>query len=477
MNRRFDARGRVLADVALGAVAGLGLAPWGAWFLTLPALAMLFYRIGPRPVSGLFRAGLGYFALALFWITDPFFVDARATGWMAPFALAAMAAGGAGFWAFSGWIARRCGGGVWAVALALVLVEWVRGWVFTGFPWAMLGHIWIDTPVAQLASLGGALLLSLLTTFAAAGLAKGGKAGVAVVVMLALVWTGGVWRLSLPDPDTDQRPVLRLVQPDAVQSLKWQPDWAKEFYRRLIAESAAPGRRDLVIWPETAVSFLLNDAGPALSQMAEAADAPLLLGIQREDSGRFYNSLVEITPKGELGQIYDKFHLVPFGEYVPLQGFGWSGFAAQNGFGYSAGRGAQDLLIDGLPLMQPLICYEAIFPRHVLGGADRPAWILQVTNDAWFGTLSGPWQHLAQARLRAVEYGLPFMRVANTGVTAAIDAKGRVLATLGLGVVGHMDVVLPAALPPTVYARLRDWPVVGGMILMLGLIFWRRRRG
>ena len=471
-------------DIALGAIAALGQAPWGLWPATLLALAAILWRVG-RAANGRIAAwragaaGAGYFALAMSWIIEPFLIEPEIYGWMAPFALILLAIGGGLFWALPGWIAGRFAPGWQARAAAfgagLVLSDWLRGWIFTGLPWAQLGHVWVGTPVAQSAAYVGAIGLSAITLCAAAlPLAfwrlspfqpRGALPGLALAALLiATLWVAGLNRLDTPVPERGI--TLRLVQPDADQALKWDPEWAQIFWQRLLEESAAPAsgaKPDAVIWPETAVSFLLNYGQEALPILSEAAGAPVLMGIQRADGPRYYNSLIEVAPGGSVAQIYDKFHLVPFGEYIPwgdaLSRFGISAFAAQQGFGYTPGHGPAVMVPQGLPPMQPLICYEAIFPQH-LRAVTGAEWLLQVTNDAWFGTVSGPYQHLAQARLRAIESGLPLMRAANTGITAAIDPLGRVTAALPLGATGHIDAALPAPLPETPWMRIGNWPVL-----------------
>ena len=499
---RRDSLLSALLHVATGAAAALGQAPWGLWLVTLLALALLCWRIARSrtPFRPAFLAGCGYFAASMFWIVEPFLVEPEIYGWMAPFALVLFAAGGGLFWAVPGWLAGRISTG-WqdratGFAAALVLSDWIRGWIFTGLPWALTGHIWIDTPAAQLAALTGSIGLSALTMLAAAlpillwrgpatdmrGALRGSVMA-ALVIALAHGW--GLNRIIAPLP-ADRDFTLRLVQPNAEQALKWDPYWSQVFFDRLIRLSTGPTADDrapdAVIWPETAVNFLLERAETAPQEITRIAGAPVLLGIQRSEGSRYFNSFAEFTADGRIGRTYDKFHLVPFGEYTPwgdqLARFGISSFAAQHGAGYSSGTGAQVLrgLADQLPPVQVLICYEAIFSRHLITGPDRPEWILQITNDAWFGTLAGPWQHLAQARLRAIESGLPVIRVANTGVTAVIDARGAVRQSLGLNVEGRIDARLPGALPPTIWSRTRDWPVVIATLLALIVIATRRRK-
>ena len=482
---------RTLAPLALGLIAALGLDPFGVWAATPIALAVLLWLLSRAPDgrSALWQAlaaGLGWFALSLSWIVEPFLVQPEIYGWMAPFALILMALGGSLFWALPVWLAWQIGSGwrgrVIAIAAALVLSDWLRGWIFTGFPWALIGHVWIGSPVAQTAAYLGAPGLSLLTLLAAslpcllwrplrnraAGYAPG---TLLAALLIGAVWAGGMARLAHPLPE-DRATQLRLVQPNADQALKWDPEWSQVFYQRLLDLSASPGPRDLVIWPETAVNFLLNDAGPVLPDMARAGDAPLITGIQRLEGSRFYNSLVTLDAEGQVTGLYDKFHLVPFGEYIPwgdaMAQIGISAFAAQQGNGYSPGPGPAQMQIDGIAPFQPLICYEVIFPQHLRGLSIRPGWLLQITNDSWFGQFSGPYQHLAQARLRAVQSGLPVVRVANTGISAVIDARGGLRQTLGLGEAGIIDAALPGALPPTPWMRWGDWPVILLMVLLLG---------
>lgn len=503
--RGRPALGHLLIDLALGAFAALGLAPLGIWGATLTGFALLLWRLARSPgATAAFwhalAAGIGWFGLAMSWIVEPFLVEPEIYGWMAPFALILMALGGALFWALPVWLAARLTpdwrGRMVAIPAALVLSDWLRGWIFTGLPWARIGHVWIDTPVAQAASWSGAIGLSLITLIIAAlpGLlwrpaerhALSLLPGLgAAILLLGAVWAAGLARLAQPMPP-DLAIGLRIVQPNAEQRLKWDPEWSQVFFRRLLDLSAEAGPRDLVIWPETAVNFLLEEAGEVRPAMARAAGAPLVLGIQRQEGMRFYNSLALLSPDGALLDRYDKFHLVPFGEYMPwgdaLARLGVTAFAAQEGNGYSPGPGPALMTPPGLPAFQPLICYEAIFPQHLRGLDQRPGWILQATNDGWFGRFSGPYQHLAQARLRAIETGLPLIRAANTGVSAVIDARGQLRDSLPLGSAGKIDSPLPAALPPTPWLRLGPAPVLvlaslGWLMAALAPRLGRRSRG
>ncbi|MDW4550818.1 apolipoprotein N-acyltransferase [Defluviimonas sp. D31] len=488
---------RLALAAALGAGVATGQAPWDLWWIALPALGALTALIaaevrGPRLVWLGWIGGAGYFAAGLFWIVEPFQVDAARDAWMAPFALVFMAFGMALFWALAGGVAALGRGPATRAAgfaLGLVATDLLRGYVFTGFPWALVGHVWIGTPVMQAAAFVGPVGLSALATFAAAlpmlGRRPAARAGLAALAALAIgaVWAGGTVRLAAPEPQRDSPIRVRLIQPNAAQALKWRGDMWRIFLDRQMAQTAAPAAAplDLVVWPETAVPFLLEDAGGLFSQIAEASGGvPAAVGIQRVEGMRYFNSLAAADGSGEVHAVYDKWHLVPFGEYIPygdvMAEFGISAFAAREGNGYSPGPGAQVLDLGRAGKVLPLICYEAVFPQDLRAAPERADWVLQVTNDAWFGNVAGPYQHFAQGRLRAVEQGLPLLRAANTGVTAVIDAKGRVLDSLPLNTEGVLDAEVPAALAPTPYARTGDLPaafLIG--IGLLALAATRRR--
>ena len=476
------------SSFAAGVVAASGQAPLDLWYLSLPALAVLFALIlgqvkVPRYAAfAAWTGGAGYFCAALSWLISPFLVEADTYAWMAPFALLIMGFGLALFWALAAWIAMQLPRPAIGLAVMLAAAELARGYVLTGFPWALLGHIWIDTPVAQLAAYVGPSGLTLLTTATAMGLAAGKIWGrIAVPLGVAAFWAGGVWTLSQPMP-ADSAFTLRLVQPNAEQSLKWDAAQAQVFYDRLIRATSAAPKPDIVIWPETALPYLQEQNEGITADMARAANgATLIYGRQRVSGDRGYNSLSVLNTAGKESALYDKHHLVPFGEYIPFgdlmyDWFGLSAFAAQLGKWYSAGTGPAviDLGTAGGKFL-PLICYEAVFPQD-LRGVTRPDWLLHVTNDAWFGTLTGPFQHAAQSRLRAIEQGLPMVRVANTGVTVVYDARGRLRAELPFGTEAHLDTVLPSALPAPLYARFGEAPL---LLLLAGgfaLAFLRPKR-
>jgi apolipoprotein N-acyltransferase len=490
-------RRRLALALVLGAVFGLGHVPFGAWWAALPALAgalalALPLTAGRAALLGL-AFGSGHFLVALHWIVEPFLVDVERHGWMAPFGLLGLSVFMASYWGLAwgaGALAARGAPRLAAIPVALALAEMLRARAFTGFAWASPAYVWSETPVFQALAWVGPHGLALLTALAAGGLALAWRrpAPAPRRAALAAVPLAGLGALALlgaargAPPAAQDAPVVRVVQPNAEQHLKWDPDWIVEFLRRGLESTAAEpgplGAPDLVVWPEASIPYMLRDAGPALEAVARASGgAPAALGIQRRDGAFLHNSLVLTGPAGEVTALYDKHHLVPFGEFFPLarhaSRLGLRGLAAEDGAGYAPGPGPRVVDVPGVGLALPLICYEAVFPRDVRV-SPRPRLMLHVTNDAWFGTFAGPHQHLAQARARAIEQGLPVMRAANTGVSAAIDARGDVLGSLALGVHGHLDAALPRALPPPPYARTGDAPLAG--LLLLALAVARRAR-
>ena len=495
-----SARWRLAGLAALaGIAAGLGQVPFALWPLSLLGFAAGFLILArsDRPARGFLAGwafGTGYFVLTLHWIIEPFLVDIARHGWMAPFALVFLAGGLALFWGAAFAVARVLGLRPWTLVLAWIgaftLAELLRGHILTGFPWALPGYIWTETRFLGLAALLGPYGLTAATLALAAVLGAlvvsrietpvphWRKAVQVAVAALVLTLAVPVLRAPSAFPDTgpDQR-VIRLVQPNAAQHEKWDPEKINGFFHRQLeytAEDAPFWKPELVVWSETAIAWDIATNALARDMMAEAAKGiPIAVGIQRFEGRDAFNSLAVLGSEGSVSEIYDKHHLVPFGEYMPArwltERLGIAGLAAVNARGFTPGPGPELLEFGSLGKALPLICYEAIFPRNIHRAPERPDWLLQVTNDAWFGRIAGPQQHLAQARFRAAEQGLPMVRVANTGISAMIDARGRVIASLPLNEAGYLDASLPPPQPPTIYSKTGDTPTWILALFLIGI--------
>ncbi len=502
---------RNLVAMVLGAATVLALPPAHLVFLLVPAFAGLVLMA--ERASGAKAAfavgwcfGLGYFALGLYWVSFALLTEPEKFGWMIPFAVLGLGGGLAIFPALATCLFRlaigRVGfspaGRVVLFATLWVGFEWVRSWIFTGFPWNLIGTAWtFSDAMIQSAAAVGVYGLSLLTIGVAAMPAvlvaedvgaKSWRPVVGAFALLAAVWVGGAIRLQGAAEADVEGVRLRLVQPNIAQTTKWKQELRFQHVLKQLAMSARPPSDGTpppthIVWAETAVPFYLSTE-PRLLAMLGAVTPPggaMVVGAPRATPTnapefQVWNSVHTVLPGGRIGATYDKFHLVPFGEYVPFKR--WLDFAkiTHGRSDFSSGPGIRTISVPGAPAVSPLVCYEAIFPGHVVDPTNRPGWMLNVTNDAWFGRSAGPYQHFAATRLRAVEEGLPLVRVANTGISAIVDGYGRVRARLGLGQEGVIDGPLPAALAPTLFAR---WGNLATLLLLLSstsLAYLLRRR-
>jgi apolipoprotein N-acyltransferase len=375
-------------------------------------------------------------------------------------------------------------------AIAWTVAEWIRGHAFTGFPWNLIGYAWSGGfPAAiymlQSAAWIGIYGLSFLTVLAASLPALFGTPSLSPLspsrrlapaitagMLILLPSVAGAIRLeALPTGSTGLW--LRIVQPSIPQSLKWDPAAAERNLQLLLDLSRGPTAHPLaaVVWPEAATPFLLERDAPRRREIGAVAfgQSYVITGALRAASAvgpvsQIFNSIEVLNGKGDIVALYDKAHLVPFGEYVPFRQILDLKKITPGTLDISAGPGPRTIELPGLPAFAPLICYEVIFPGAILDEHNRPAWILNLTNDAWYGRSSGPYQHFAIARVRAVEEGLPLIRVANNGVSGAIDHAGRVLARVDLNSIGHADLPLPEAGRITLYARGGDWILLAMLV-------------
>jgi apolipoprotein N-acyltransferase len=498
---------RAAAAVLLGALATAALPPLHlvpALFVSFTGLVWMLEgatgdrrRATRRAFATGWWFGLGHFATGLYWISHALLVDAARFGWLIPPVVLGLAAGlaifiGAATAALRASKLRGIAGAL-VLAVAWTAGEWVRGHLFTGFPWNLIGSAWAGIgAMMQPAALVGLYGLSLLTVAIAAmpaaiaapsrGLRRWAGPGVAALLLAAL-WVGGALRLAGADSGSVAGVRLRIVQPDIPQSLKWDPALRERHLVHTMRLTRGPGfeRATHVIWPEAAVPFPLS-ADATLRQVVGSVVPPgglLLTGAPRV-AGRgatfqVWNSVYAIDGSGAIAGVFDKFHLVPLGEYVPLRGIVPLEKITPGMTDFTAGPGPRTLKLPGLPPVGPLICYEIIFGGDIVDRADRPGWLFNATNDAWFGISSGPHQHFASARFRAVEEGLPLVRAANNGISAVVDAHGRVTASLGLGATGVLDADLPLAVAATPYARFGDAALAVLMLAVLGAAILMRR--
>ncbi|MGV6840509.1 MAG: apolipoprotein N-acyltransferase [Planktomarina sp.] len=468
---------RFVAFVAAGAIAGLGQAPFDWPLLTVLGLGFAFWAYGHLQsawfTSG-WAFGLGYFGLTLHWIMEPFWVDAQTTGFLAVPALLFMAGGLALFWGAAFCLAK--GLPLMGLCVALFAAEYARSFVLSGFPWGLLGYVWIDTPAYLAASIIGPFGMTLFTLCFVAGAAHARF----WVKAFAIIAAAALQIIPMPPqaPVPESAPMVRMIHPDVLQSEKWDPATRETVLQRIMSLAEAAPPVDLIVWPETASYMPAHVIQYEVAMRANAAWS--LIGAQRVDErGHYFNSAHLIDPRGTIADVHDKHRLVPFGEYVPLAGlaakFGLFGLSSQAELGFVPGPSPSLLTVPGVGNLQPLICYEGLFFQDIARMTQRPDALVIMTNDAWFGTFAGPAQHMAIARARAMEFGLPVIRAANRGVSAMIDSQGRVNAQLVQGEMGAVDAVLPPARGNTIYAQYRDVPALF-CALLVGMLTLIRRR-
>lgn len=504
--------------IAAGAGAGSALAmpPVSAWpvlALTFPvAVWLIDGASGASRVRTLLSAaglgwcfGFGYFLAGLWWIGSAFLVDAEVFGWLLPIAVAGLPAGlglihAAGF-ALARAMWSRGPGRIFAFALGLGVAETLRGHIVTGFPWNSFGYALADQAwLGQFASVVGVegLTFLALAIFAAPATLADTRPSrptlVAAVVSLACLAAFGAVRLGLSETTYDARVKIRIIQPEIPQDMKSQDAAAETIMDAYIAlsdeargpDAAGFADAQLIVWPESAFPFLLSRTPEALKRIGDSLAPGSTLatgavrGEPREDGvgADYWNSLHLVGDDGTILSTYDKVHLVPFGEYLPfqnlLESLGFEQLTRQRG-GFASGSRRSLMSLAQGPRFRPLICYEAIFPEEIDGG-ERPDFLLNVTNDAWFGRTPGPYQHAAQARVRSIEQGLPLVRSANGGISMVADAYGRTVRALPLGVRGVVDSLLPQPIPPTAYSLTGGLLYMVFPVIFLFLVFMTRYR-
>ena len=506
--RALDDRRAAGLAFAAGAGAALAFAPFYAVpliFISFPVLVLLIDRAGDRRIAAVsgWWFGLGYFLVGLYWVGNSFLAQEDVPKWGGIFAALALAMSLAIFVAAAGWLAKSLWVSGWRrvplFAASFATAEWLRGHLFTGFPWNLQANVWgWSDEITQSVSLIGSYGLGLLTVLAAASFVRladdhseetgrhpaWGLPGLSLGLIAALFIFGAV-RLSGAQNAFHPDVRLRIVQANIPQIEKWQREkWRDNFVRHIgLSIDGNGGLEGIthVIWPETAVPYFIGSEPSRRHLVARAlGNQPVVItGAPRFAEGEqrpsYYNAVQVIGAEAQLLATYDKAHLVPFGEYLPFRGllnrFGLEKLTP-GAVDFTAGPGLRTIAIPGLPRFGPLICYEVIFPGRVIANGEgideeRPEWLLNLTNDGWFGTSPGPYQHLVMTRFRAAEEGLPVIRVAGTGISAVIDPYGRVLSSIGLNKQGVIDTGLPMALgSTTLYARIGDG--LFAILVMLG---------
>ncbi|MTI44669.1 Apolipoprotein N-acyltransferase [Roseibium hamelinense] len=508
--------------LAAGGIAAFALPPYELLSVLLLAFSMFVWLLDGaiRPKSSSlnrFRTGFavgwwfgfGYFLSGLWWIGAAFLVEADRFAWMIPFAVLAMPVGLALFVGLGAGLAGLLWSTSWqrvlALGVGLSCTEWLRGHVLTGFPWNAFGYgVSGSLSLSQTASTIGIYGLSLLVVCISAtpatlldprsGVLRRAAPLATAGLVLAGLFGFGAARLSEGTQISDQVDI-RIVQPSIDQSEKWRPENRNTIFQTYLELSQKPlvgagriGRERIIVWPESAVPFLLTREPKALFEIGRALPdkTTLITGAVRlEGSGpdrRFFNSVYVVDSSGTVQDLYDKVRLVPFGEYLPLESIlSRLGITAivDTPSAFKAGTRQKALTLPEGGTVLPLICYEAIFPylsgySHAASAAEGPEWLLNVTNDAWFGRTPGPYQHFAQSRFRAIEQGIPLVRAANTGLSAVVDAKGRVVSQMELFEVGVIDTPLPLKINDTLYGRFGDIPFTYLVLLSLILLIWQR---
>jgi apolipoprotein N-acyltransferase len=506
---------RHAVSVVLGMLAALALPPFDLTpILLVSFMGLVWLADGNGTARGAFALGwsfgFGFFLAGLYWIAAALLVDVAAFWWLIPIAVLGIPAGFAIFtgvavlasFAVCRWLDLGGTARILVLAVAWAGAEWLRGHILTGFPWNLVGYAWSGAfpgalAVLQSTAVIGIYGLSLVTVLAAMlparlGDLSGGPrwpAAVAAVLLIGGLAAGGAWRLGADARAMVPGVTLRLVQASIPQRLRNDPAEDAANFRTLLGLSGVPAATPptAIIWSETAAPPFLDRSLPAREAIGAAVPPGgiALVGTVRTDPlparpEHLWNSLVAIDHAGTIVATYDKSHLVPFGEYVPWRSILPINKITPGMIDLSAGPGPRTLRVPGLPPFSPLICYEAIFPGAVVDEADRPDWILNITNDAWYGFTSGPFQHLAIARVRAVEEGLPLVRDGDNGISAVVDPYGRLIARLDLDAVGVLDSALPRPLPATFFARAGDACFAGFLLLLLILaptVSWAERCG
>ena len=488
-----------------GAICTLAFDPFLLTPVLLISFSNLYLLINSRSdLRGAFfdgwSFGFGFFLTGLYWISNALLIGGDQYSWLLPFASILLPALLALFVSFGMvfaklfWVSGPLG--ALSFSCGWVVGEIVRGHIFGGFPWNLIGYSWTwSSIVLQSASIIGIYGISFITlilvTTPVIILQYGKSRKYYLWTFVSLIILGslslimfGIERLQTSSNDVVPNITLRLVQPNIQQSKKWDPENIENNLNKLLALSTTSRTEQInyIIWPETAVTYFLEYEEEVLMRLKQIVPpggylftgAPRMI-LSDGNPSKLWNTIHIINDSGNIIHSYDKMHLVPFGEYLPFRNLLKTvslGRIVQGGLDYSPGDGPRTFSLPGIPIVSMLICYEAIFPSHVVDSEIRPAWLLNITNDAWYGDTVGPYQHFSIVRLRSIEQGLPLIRTANTGITGLIDPFGRVVSSINLNEAGFLDIQLPAAINPTIYSKYGiNIPIIFIITCLVLLIF------
>lgn len=487
--------------VTAGGLMGWLHAPHNIYPVMLLSVPLLLWQLEGRTglrafISG-WQFGFGYYLFGTYWIASALFVDIAQFWWALPLAVAGLPIAAAIYLGLVCWLTQKLGHNQpFKRALLLAVLwagaDWLRGHLFTGFSFLLPAYLWNDVPlVRDLAALLGAYGLGLWALLLCAvpyalwrSPSLRGKLVSLGLALLLLLGAGGWSALYRASPEKNNGPLaVQVVQPNIAQNLKMDRAARSQMLAKTLQlTNNSVSTPQLIIWPESALPYLL-DANPEIVQQVAAklpANSYLLTGITRrfiDKSGQRYgfaNSLVALNHHGHIAATYDKAHLVPFGEYIPFRAI-LPFDPVAGGIDFTAGPGPRTLQLDKVASFSPLICYESVFPAAVANKITPPQWLLNISNDGWYGLTHGPYQLLEMSRLRAVEEGIPMVRAANTGISAIISARGEMLATLPLGQAGVLDYPVNLTEISTPYKKYGDMPFFVLITFLLAtIILWKK---
>lgn len=495
----LDIKQKSITIFVLGILSAFSMQPLGfvaILLLTIPFTIFISETAKSKKQAFLFGIlfGSGYFITSLYWITNALFVDIKAWFWVIPFsfiigpALLSIYTGFAFLFTYMTKVKNVSY--VLLLSLFWILSEFMRGHLFTGFPWNLFGYAWDDYPyVMQSLSLFGIYGLTYLTilwaSIPAIFILENKYKPLSILLILSFLSVNlyGMNRIYNNNSTMLEGTKVRLIQPNIKQTDKWLAEKRWENFNIYLDLANSEDNKDIthIIWPESAITFSLNQYPNALKRIADATpeNGLTITGALRVEYGENdkvmpYNSLIAINNKAQIIETSNKFHLVPFGEYIPYKDY-LPLKPLANMTDFIKGIGPKTIDIQGFSSFSPLICYEIIFPANVTDKNNSPDWIVNITNDAWYKNSAGPYQHLGISKARAIETGISVVRVAGTGISAVISPYGEIINKIDLNQKAHIDSDIPKKINSTIYATYSNIPLIILILLNLLLIILFRK--